>query len=212
MPDAGSTTKPPVGGSATGSGCSDKIEMENMIADFEDGTNGILPVGGRGAGFYVYDDGSGKQMAAPSGPMGGACASMYSYRSVGAGYSKWGAGIGTDLVAGAMKQSFNASAYSGIRFMARAGSAVMVRFKAQDKNTIPEGGVCKPGGCNNNFGKIVSVGTDWKSYTVLFKDMTQEDWGDIFPAFEKDKIYGLQFQFAKGVDFDLSIDNVAFVK
>jgi hypothetical protein len=171
----------------------------------------------RAGGFYAYNDGSGTQLPDPKAPFmvvsGGACASKSALRTTGMGFTVWGAGVGTDLanMAGT-KMTYNASAYTGIRFMAKAGSAVAVRFKVQDKDTAPEGGVCMKDKCNDDFGKDLMLSTDWKVYTVKFSEMTQQGWGQMFPSVLKDKLYGLQFQFAMGVAFDLWVDNIALVK
>jgi hypothetical protein len=199
-------------------GCKDVIAMDNLVSDFEDGTNGIAAVSGRGGGWYAYNDGTGTQTPDPKGSFlpekGGACASMYALKTAGSGSTKWGAGVGTDLavsIAG-KKVVYDASMYSAVRFMARAGSATTVRFKVQDKNTVPEGMICKVGMCDDNFGKELMVTTGWQVYTVKFTEMMQEGWGQKFPTLEKNNLYGIQFQFKMGASFELWVDNLAFVK
>jgi hypothetical protein len=118
------------------------------ISDFEDGSNGVKQIEGRNGGWYVYNDGTGKQQPAVgkvSPSENGACESSYALRTTGADFTDWGAGIGTDLATDKSnkKTAYDGSRYKGIRFYARSNSGpIAVRVKIQDANTTPEGGVC----------------------------------------------------------------------
>lgn len=191
-----------------------------------------MQVAGRGGGFYMFNDGTGTQKPAP-GALPDAtkiarCDSVFALCMTGSGFTTWGAGMGTDLgmVAksgdGGMgaKMSYDASAYKGITFWAKANGAtgVPVRVSIKDKNTAPEGGVCDAKvtsgdkACNDDWGKLLTLTTDWKPYTIMFSDMKQAGWGAAYTAFDVKAAYSIQFQVSQGLDFDLCLDDLAFMR
>jgi hypothetical protein len=193
------------------------VEPERLISDFEDGGNGVKQVKGRNGGWYVYNDATGTQkpeaMKKVSASAGGACMSQYALTTSGSGFTQWGAGIGTDLATGPdnKKIGYDASEYKGIRFWAKSNKGdVTVRLKMQDANTTPEGGLCAADKCNDNYGAFIELSGEWQEFSLDFSSLKQEGWGDAFPALEAKKLYGLQFQVGLGVDFDFSVDEIAF--
>jgi hypothetical protein len=205
--------------SGSGPGCGDTIPADNLISDFEDGGSGIAQVAGRNGGWYVYNDGKGTQTPAAGGAVSaspnGACGSKFAFRTTGMGFSMWGAGMGTDLAPSTTpgkKVAYNLGQYTGIRFLAKAAAPVAVRVKLQDMATTPtmEGGACAAM-CYDNFGKVVSLGTDWAKYEIKWSEMAQEGWG-AKATLDPSKVLGIQLQFAMSVNFDFSIDNIAFIK
>jgi hypothetical protein len=191
-----------------------------------------MQVAGRGGGFYMFNDGTGTQKPAP-GALPDAtkmmrCDSTYALCMSGTGFKTWGAGMGTDLGPTAKagdggtgaKTAYDASQYKGVSFWAKANgsSNVPIRLSIKDKNTAPEGGVCDAKvtsgatACNDDWGKALSFTPDWKPYTLLFADMRQSGWGAAYPSFDVKNAYSIQLQVSQGIDFDLCIDDVAFVR
>jgi hypothetical protein len=205
---------------------------DDIVSTFEDGTGSVMQVAGRGGGFYMFNDGTGTQKP-PTGGLPDAtkmmrCDSTYALCMSGSGFTKWGAGMGTDLgmtataTDGGMgaKKAYDASMYKGIAFWAKANgtSGVAVRVSIKDKNTAPEGGVCDAkvtsgaGACNDDWGKVLTLTTDWKPYTLQFSALAQAGWGAAYPAFDAKNAYSIQLQVNQGIDFDLCIDDLAFVR
>lgn len=190
-----------------------------------------MQVAGRGGGFYMFNDGTGMQKP-PTGGLPDAthvmrCESTFALCTSGSGFTTWGAGFGTDLgqvaklADGGMgkKTAYDASAYKGVSFWAKSNSAsVSVRLSVKDKNTAPEGGVCDAMmtsgamACNDDWGKSFTFTSDWKPYTLMFSEMRQSGWGAAYSAFDVKDAYSIQFQVNKGIDFDLCIDDLAFVR
>jgi hypothetical protein len=202
---------------------------DDIVSTFEDGTGSVAQVAGRGGGFYMFNDGTGMQTPAP-GPLPDAtemprCGGMYALCMSGHDFTTWGAGMGTDLgpvsTDGMMtKSAWDASAYRGISFWAKAnpGSAVAIRVSLKDANTAPEGGVCDPEmesgaeACNDDWGRNLNLTTEWAPYTILYADLAQSNWGKQFTAFDAEHVFSIQYQVNKGLDFDLCIDDLAFVR
>ncbi len=223
------------GGSSAAVDCSAlplPANSDDVISTFEDGTGSVSQVAGRGGGFYMFNDGTGTQMpppgALPDATKVDRCDSMFALCMSGSGFTMWGAGMGTDLgpTSGGgdggtgTKSPYDASMYKGISFWAKAnaGSTGAIRVSLKDKNTAPEGGVCDDSvssgatACNDDWGKALTLTMDWKPYTIMFADMRQSGWGAAYSAFDVKNVYSLQFQVNQGLDFDLCIDDLAFVR
>jgi hypothetical protein len=227
------------GSAAAGSGGGEMVDCsalplpmntDDIVSTFEDGTGSVAQVAGRGGGFYMFNDGSGTQTPPPGGLPDATemsrCGGMYALCMSGHDFTVWGAGMGTDLGPVTMdgdmmvKSSWDASAYSGISFWAKAnaGSAVALRVSLKDANTAPEGGVCDPmvdsgaEACNDDWGRNLNLTEQWAPYTIMYSDMAQSNWGKQFPAFDAEHVFSIQFQVNKGLDFDLCIDDLAFVR
>lgn len=203
--------------------------MDDVVANFEEGTGATLQIAGRGGGFYMFNDGTGMQMP-PPGMLPPAtktdrCGSTYALCMKGSGFMTWGAGMGTDFAptSGGMgmgtKQTYDASTYKGIAFWAKSNaSTASVRVGFKDKDTAPEGGQCDAMAssgamaCNDDFGKAISLTTSWQPFTVMFSELKQAGWGKAFPAFDAKAVYSVQFQISQGVDFDVCVDDLAFVR
>jgi hypothetical protein len=203
---------------------------DDIVATFEEGTGAVLQTGGRGGGFYMYNDGTGMQtpptgMLPPAVPTN-RCGSTYALCMSGKNFMTWGAGMGTDfaMTTGGMgmgaKQTYDASMYKGVAFWAKTNGAapISVRVSFKDKNTAPEGGQCdamaKAGAeqCNDDWGKAISFTPQWQPVTVSFAELTQSGWGKAFTAFEVKSVYSIQYQVSQGVDFDVCIDDLQFVR
>lgn len=203
--------------------------MDDIVATFEMGTGAVLQAGGRGGGFYIFNDGTGTQtpppgMLPPATPTD-RCGSKYALCTSGKNFTIWGAGMGTDLAPTAgdagmgAKQTYDASKYKGIAFWAKSNTATSaaLRVSLKDKNTAPEGGQCdamaKTGAkaCNDDWGKGITLSSEWQPYTIKFSDLAQAGWGKAATAFDDKAVYSIQYQVSQGIDFDLCIDDLVFI-
>ncbi|HEY3495386.1 MAG TPA: hypothetical protein VGK73_11895 [Polyangiaceae bacterium] len=193
------------------------ILEEDMIDDFEDRNLTIGTAGGRIGSWYPYGDGSGTISAAEVTTIPGkrGTASLAALHTKGSGFLSWGSGMGTDLSnAGgsqASKRPYDASAYTGVTFWARAEVSTLVTLVLPDKSTDPAGMICTT--CDHHYLKDLQVGTAWQRYTVLFADLVLESGGEPIPtAFSADGVVSVQFRFRPGTDYDVWVDDLAFVR
>ena len=200
---------------------------EESIDDMEGGTGSISSTKGRAGAWYTYNDGTAgatqtpgvpfnpEKLATPRGT------SKYAAHSVAKGFTTWGAGFGFNLNdkgdgdGGSTKTLYDASAYTGITFWAKvsATSATKMRVNISTKSTDPTGGVCTPvDKCSDHYGGDVTLTPDWVKYTIMFADMSQQGWGTAAKTFETNMTYAVQMKFDKGQDFDVYVDDIAFIK
>jgi hypothetical protein len=141
-------------------------------------------------------------------------------------YTGWGAGVTGTLAANA---PYDGSAFSGILFWAKRGSAstsnAMTIALPTTNDTAMEGGACDDNApmaqhlrCSDSFHLDLTLRSDWTLYVLYFSDMAQSGWGYKPPGgFNKRGIIGVAFSnkgvSSKGGDpFDEWIDDVAFFK
>lgn len=221
------------GGGAIGDGDGDAavspcgaIDPTDLLSDFESGEAKIAEIGGRSGSWYMSDDGSGTALPEkiPNTPLaaeaGGACDSAYAFHTSGTGFSGWGALVAVDLVPklADVKQSYDASAYSGIAFRAKASGAVQVRVELSTADSMVEGGICdpeagtgEPGRCGDHFGLNVVLSTDWKDIQIPFSQLTQKGWGLAADSFDATTVYSVRLK-VEGGDYDYHVDDVHFTK
>jgi hypothetical protein len=211
---SGGDTTPDTG--APGSG--------DMIDDMEDNDGSIASVNGRVGAWYTYNDATpaatqvpkqGEPFAMTAGGRDGA---GYAARTHGSGFTLWGAGYGFNFKdpgdgdGGSNKSTYDASAYSGITFWAKAGagSDKGLRVNVSNKDTDPAGATCMPADkCSDHFGSPVTLSGDWVKYTLPFAKMAQSGWGQSVAKFDVSTLYAVQFQVGKNATFDVSVDEVA---
>jgi hypothetical protein len=212
-------------GGTGGTGASMAPMDVSMIDDMEDKDGSILAAEGRVGAWYTYNDTTGTQVP-PAGQMGFDMTeltpprdtSTYAANTSGSGFTTWGAGIGFDLNNdGSAKQPYDASAYKGVTFWAKAGTGGIknIRMNVQDAQTAPEGGICDKTatkGCNDHRGTAVLLTEEWKQFTFAFDAMKVVGFGQTFPTFQTNKLFAIQFQASQNVKFDIWLDDVAFYK
>ena len=130
----------------------------------------------------------------------------------GSGFSDWG----SDLRFG-LGSPYDASRYTGISFWARidSGTKNVVRVAFPDKDTNPDGGICKTGvtgptACYDHYGLHINLTADWQKYTIPWNLLTQNGWGNAGIAFDPASLYGVTFEIPINSTFSIWIDNVAF--
>jgi hypothetical protein len=225
------------GGSATASGgsgptvggCKAAVgaASEVLIDDMEDGDHVIRPIGERLGYWFTYNDGTATQM--PSGAMftqstgvGATATSTKFAETSGPAFTSWGAGIGFDFNNSSSKScAYDASAYTGIKFWAKGNVAIRATVKipgtTAKKTNGSDAGTCvatTTAMCDDHYGlTTATLTTTWKEFTLDFAAATfmQEGWGTKV-AFDAKNIIAMQFQVAKALPFDFSIDDVTFYK
>jgi len=215
------------------------VPTGDMIDDFED-SNFTLPlVNGRAGNWYFYHDNSTTgvstwAMAPIDGQRGPS--SLVGQHTTGSAWTVWGYGIGADLsnTGGGQnsKKPYNASfdnggtptPYAGVTFWARASATLSLAVVFPDGDTDAAGGICNQTAasvcgtadacvCDHHYLTAVSVGTEWKRYTVLFKDISLEPGTIPAPGpFDPTRLVSIQFRVVPGATFDFWIDDVAFVR
>ncbi|MEP6653926.1 MAG: hypothetical protein ABJA82_11230 [Myxococcales bacterium] len=198
------------------------------LSDFQMGT-GIDSVDGRMGGWYFYGDPLGMYdppkvdgVAPPADTtQGSPCSPAGSLRLKGTGFTGFGAGLGTNFVmpTGTVKNTYDASKYSGIIFYAKGATSIMhVQVKAVDWNTDPEVAAPKcmltmngdPKNCSPYLVKFDDLGkpitTEWKQFKVAFADMAQDQYntGYIPTPAGVDKAHLTSFQIQINANFGAS--------
>jgi hypothetical protein len=186
-----------------------------LIDDLDDGDGWILRCLTRGGGWYTYNDGSasGTQTPLPGRPFlpqSPGHASAYAAHTAGSGFTVRGAGMGFDLNnPSGTRASYDASAYQGLTFWAKASGALHIYVNFPDRDTDPAGGVCTK--CNDSYGKGVDITADWAAYTVRFADLSTDGVGAPTPkAFDAAHVYSIEFHTAHSTVFDFWVDDIAF--
>jgi endoglucanase len=195
-------------------------KTEGLIADGENNSNQIADIKNRGGYWYTFSDDGNTSVTPETGKRGG----TFAMSAGGANGTKFGArfsgqiGTGNNPYAGLglnfvdPKGMYNASKYKGVTFWAKKGpgSTGKVRLKVPDKQTEPDGKICKD--CYNDFGMDLNLTDDWTQYTILFDGMKQEkDWGSRFDGIDTGTLFGLQLQVKEpGAAFDIWIDEIEF--
>ena len=187
-----------------------------IIDDFEDGDTSLPKIDGREGPWYHYGDSSTGALGSIAPVVISRGASTRGMRTTGMGYSVWGSGAGTNLKQPPAGQTwYDASAYDSVTFWARAQAPITFLVVLPDIDTDPVGKTCVPAnnGCDHHYFKSVSVGTTWQRVTVAFADLSLEPGTMPVPTrFAPEAIVAVQFRFAPGLDYDLYLDDVAFLK
>lgn len=218
LPKAGTQSK--AGGSSDEGGAMSTIGVaENMIDDFQDTDQAILPQQGRSGAWYAANDGLGMQTprsdqplvptALPS-PRGASTRAIHTF---GGPFTMWGALIGTSLASdGDRGLEYDLSGYQGMRLWVRSGStspssAKSVRLNLPTPGTNAGSGACTV--CNDHFGFDVPLTAQWELVDVPFSSLKQHGYGR--PALAKPElahVTSLQLGFGANVAFDLWVDDI----
>lgn len=196
-----------------------------LIDDMEDNNQFVAFTSGRNGPWGVYNDESGgSQMPSPGfttmmdvsgdAPHSG---SDYAAYTSGNGFSVWGA-----VLSATMKSvgSYDANAYSGLRFFAKAGAGAnkSMQIRLVTTDTDPRGGVCSeeptPADehCYDHFLTQLSLSEDWQRYEVYFDDFVQVNGGKQFPAPALGGLYTIEFLAPANLPFEFWIDDLEFIR
>jgi hypothetical protein len=225
------------GGTASGgsgapstSGCQVKAgtATDLLIDDLEDGDNVIRPIGSRTGYWYTFNDGTGTQVPDPNtlfhGTSPGSTLSpMFAATTSGPAFTSYGAGMGFDFNNTAMKACpYDASAYKGITFYAKANAANMTGMTLKAMIKIPattpvaqaSGACAATSKCEDHYAlkPAPALTMTWTKYTITFASAAtfgQNGFGTA-ATFDPSKIIAMQFQVDKNVKFDFSVDDITF--
>lgn len=207
---------PMTGAAAASSTDGKRCGPEGLLDDAEDDNNQVSLNKGRSGYWYTFADKAGSAVTPAAGgtfamSAGGANGSKHAAHmsgKVGSGEVVF-AGMGFNFVD--PKAPYDASAYKGISFWAKAAAPTRVRVKLPDHSTDPDGKVCTA--CYNDFGMDLELTPTWTRYTVPFRGASQlPGWGAPHPAaIDATKLYGVQWQVnTPGAAYDVWVDDVEF--
>jgi hypothetical protein len=216
------------GGGGAGGGAGQTATDFEMIDDMEDDDQQIdLSADGRNGYWYVGADATPAGVTDPPSAkfkmaaLAAGDRSTYAAHLKATGFTDWGSVIGFNLVEQSGVKPYDASAYCGVQFWAKAATAFTVRFRLPDGDTHQAGGVCMTSGapnqlCYDHFGAFVQVTPAWKSFSVKFSAVAQIGTG-YHPADGKlkaNQLYAIEWALPgqTGSTYELWIDDVAFMK
>ena len=195
------------------------VAADAVIDDFEDGnfTPPALGTPPRAGNWYPFSDGSGTINYDIATINRGA--SLKSIHFTGKDFTGWGSGIGVDLAHGSGdKLTWDASAYTGITFWARANVAgtntlqMTIAFPDIDTDGLVKNRNCTT--CDHHYLNTQTLTSGWQRFNIAFADLQTPESGTV-PAptmFKPGALASVQFRFNGGTTYDVYIDDLAFVK
>jgi hypothetical protein len=190
-------------------GCAPLPAGDERIADFEDGSTTSTLVGIRGGTRWsVISEGDGAAATLAAVPIEARCGSTRSMRFAGTATAEKSPITRLQLMSGT--QFFDASAFRGITFSARAAAPMQIRVKAPDRATTTAGKLCVE--CSDHFAATLELGTTFRSWFVPFAGMRQTGNGDPRPALTTTALFGFEFTSARGTAFEIFIDDLNFLR
>jgi len=194
----------------------------SVIDNLDDEDLQILPSDSREGSWFAYDDNSGGERtdieieAAADDGNGGASGADNAGDTDGSAacirgkdFLQWGGGMGFSLSQpNGSRQSYDASAYTGLSFRAKGSDDVEFRALLVDGYSDPTAGQCA--GCNDHFRVLFTPGSHWKQYSFAWADFEQQGFGDQQPSVCPSALRAIQFQWPRQADFELCVDDIAF--
>jgi hypothetical protein len=222
----------PMGGQVA-SGGTPSVPVE-LIDDMEDANSEIYLQAGRTGFWYTSADSkssvtpaAGTDILMPllgTGEVGAGGGSTRAFHLVANGVAStdgYGALGGFDLVAppsAGVKVVYDASAYSGIKFFAKATTAAKISLRLPIKDTTSGATSTTCTKCDAHFAKDVTLPTSWQVVQVLWpvtgdaKGFTQPVWGVPQVSFDPKLLVGVQFVAPNsGTSVDVWIDDISFI-
>lgn len=181
-----------------------------LIDDCEDGNVQVLLNDRRNGYWYTFGDGTKGSSVVPDPksmwmmelhqgsrppPVDG---NVYGFKIAMKGFAGWGAGAGVNFLA--IKSAYDASAYDGIGFYARANKAMSLDVKLAVRGTDPSGGICDPAAtaaanrkCENYHMKSQPIDDEWVWFEFTWSNFAQAPgWGQQV-VFRPQDLFSLQF-------------------
>ena len=108
--------------------------------------------------------------------------------------------------AGSNRQSFDARLYRGISISLRASTAVAIRLKLPNEDTLAGG--------NNHFQVPITVGTSFSSVSVVWSAFKQTMAGSStqYPSFDVSRLYAVEISVSLPAGATLWVDEIAFLR
>ena len=133
----------------------------------------------------------------------------------GGGFSNWGAGFGTSLAWSTAQNAmctYDASAYSGVRFRARGNATLRLNFATRQSAFQSAGGDCPDSeGCFDQPGRSIALSADFKEFEIPFCSLAQAGFGSPSGPLDRSQLTGLTFLIQTTSKFDLWIDDLEFI-
>jgi hypothetical protein len=187
-----------------------------LIDNFNDGDSvAAYEIDREAYWFTVHDDTPG--MLVPAGEFvpaaGGPDASFAAHLSA-EGFTDWGAAFVANLShKQATRCPYNASAFAGLRFVAKGRGTVRAQLSMPGVVDKEYGGFCdteKGEICYDLHGTFISLTEEYRVYEVPWSQFVQRAYGKQVP-FDAATIYALQFSFeTPDLPVDFWLDDVAF--
>lgn len=185
-----------------------------LIENFEDKNTTLELLDDREGAWAFVTDGTGTTL--PDNPAslltatGGADGTASSLRVKGQGFSLWGAVL---ILPFRGVCPYDASAYGGIEFWAKGSGKLAAELRDEATTAAEFGGVCVNETdvqcCEDYHAKLITLSPDWQKFSFKWTALQQAGTGYEVP-FDPSKLVGLSLN-SSGADFDLWIDQVAFI-
>ena len=190
-------------------GCAPLPAADERIADFEDGSVVSTLVGIRGGTRWsVIADGDGAAATLAAVPIEPRCGSTRALRFAGTATADRSPITRLQLMSGT--QFFDASAFRGITFSARASAPIQIRVKVPDRATTTAGKLCLV--CSDHFAATLDLTPSFRSWFVPFSALRQTGSGDPRPALSTTALFGFEFTSSRGAAFEIFIDDLNFLR
>jgi polyhydroxybutyrate depolymerase len=133
----------------------------------------------------------------------------------GGGFRGWGAGFGTALAwssAAAGLCTYDASAYSGVRFKAKGNATLRVNFASRASAFVSKGGTCPDSdGCFDQQGRNLSLSGDFQTFDVSFCSLSQAGFGPPLGELDTTQLTNVHFLVQTKADFDVWLDDLELI-
>ncbi|MEO6602829.1 MAG: PHB depolymerase family esterase [Polyangiaceae bacterium] len=133
----------------------------------------------------------------------------------GGGFSKWGAGFGVSLAWSNARSglcTYDASAYSGVRFRARGNAIIRLNFATRESAFQSAGGDCPDSeGCFDQPGRNISLSADFQQFEIPFCSLAQAGFGAPSGPLDQTMITNLNFLVQTKSNFDVWLDDLEFI-
>jgi len=186
------------------------------IDDFNDGNSIATSEPNREAyWFTIHDDSPGILVPLSEfKPVAGGLDGSLAAHITASGYSIWGAAFAANIShKEATRCPYNASAFAGVRFVAKGHGAVRVLLSMPEVVDKDFGGACDPTRgqvCYDTHGSFIAPSDEYRVFELPWADFKQRGFGTQIP-FDPKTILNLQFSFEVAeLPIDFWVDDVSF--
>lgn len=220
VPLAGTGGSVPAGGTG-GSGDVDPCRdtppgTVALIDDFDDGDSVAAFEANREAYWFTVHDESAGQLEPPNEflPVAGGYRNTNSAHVSASGFSTWGAELAANIsYKTAIRCPYNASAFAGLRFVARGHGRMRLQVAMPEVIDKEYGGKCDPQlgqTCYDQHGVFITLTDDYRLYEVPWSMLAQRGFGARV-TFNPKTIMTLYFSMeAPDLPVDLWLDDFSF--
>jgi len=203
-------------GSATGECQNTPPGTLALLDDFDDGDSVAAFEPGRDAYWFTVHDESAGTLEPPGGflPVAGGYRDSKAAHVSASGFVTWGAELSANIsYKSAVRCPFDASAFAGLRFVARGSGRVRVQLAMPGVVDKEYGGTCDPQAgqiCYDDHGSFVTLREQYQVYELPWASFQQRGFGRQMP-FDPRTIHSLHFTMETAeLPVDLWLDDVKF--